>query len=98
MANTPQSRKRARQEPRRRMRNVMLVTRFRTYLKKARVAAAAGDAAAAREAFAKFASIADSSVGKGIVHRNKAARLKRALSVSLRRLSAGSVPAGPGTA
>lgn len=94
MANSPQSRKRARQGPGRRRRNVMLVTRFRTYLKKARAAAGAGDAAAAREAFAGFVRIADSSVGKGIVHRNKVARLKRALSLSVKRLSAASADGG----
>jgi len=98
MANSPQSRKRARQEVVRRARNVTQRSRFRTYTKKARAAIGAGDADAARAALGEFVSVADSAARKGIIHRNKAARLKSKLSAAAKELRLKSGPQGQGQA
>ncbi len=89
MANSKQSRKRARQEVGRRVRNVMLMSRFRTYTKKVRAALSQGDGNNAKDVYGQFVRIADSTARKGIVHRNMTARLKRKLSAAVKELAAG---------
>ena len=87
MANTPQSRKRARQAITRRARTVVHMSRFRTYTKKVRAALVQGDADKAKLAYGEFVKIADSAATKRIIHKNKAARLKRNLSAAVKALS-----------
>ena len=88
MANTRQSGKRARQAAARRARGQALRSRFRTELKKARAAVASGDEEKARKAFAVFQAVADRTAGKGGIHANNAARVKRRLGMALKNLSA----------
>lgn len=88
MANSAQATKRARQADRRRMRNVVQRTRFRTFQKRAVVAIDSKDATKAKEAVNTFVQVADIAASKGIVHRNKAARIKSRLNIALLRLSA----------
>lgn len=80
MANSAGSRKRARQAEKRRQHNASLRSMVRTYIKKVDAAIESGDQAAAQEAFKVAQPILDSSVNKGIFHKNKIARTKSRLS------------------
>lgn len=74
MANTPQSGKRARQMIKRRLRGQSTRARCRTMTKKAR-AALSGEGFAG--AYKDMQSALDGAAGKGILHRNTVARLKK---------------------
>ena len=86
MANTAQATKRARQAEKHRQRNASQRSQLRTSIKKVLTAIGAGDAAAARQAFAEAMPRIDSAVGKGLIHGNKAARHKRRLNQHIRNL------------
>lgn len=85
MANSPQARKRVRQSVRRTAVNRSRVTQYRTQVKKVETAIAAGDKAAAQEAFRSAQPVLMSGVNKGIVHKNTVARKISRLS---RRINA----------
>ena len=87
MANSPQARKRARQAVQRRARNASHRSTVRTYIKKVVSAIEAGDREAAQEAFRDAEPVIDRMVGKGILHRNKAARHKSRLAASIRAMT-----------
>ena len=87
MANSAQSRKRARQAENRRQRNSAQRSTFRTAVKKVLKAIAAGDKAAATEAYNKAVPVIDSAAGKGLIHANKAARHKSRLNAHIKALS-----------
>jgi small subunit ribosomal protein S20 len=88
MANTPQSKKRARQAERRQDINKARRSRIRTYLRKVEEAIASGKqdvaAAALREAQPELAR----GVSKGVVHKNTAARKMSRLAARVKALSA----------
>lgn len=98
MANTKQAEKRVRQNKTRRGSNLPHLTRYRTYLKRARAAVLGGDPAKACEAAEKFMSVADSVSRKGIVPANRAARHKSRLAVLLRATKSGRPGAGKSSA
>jgi small subunit ribosomal protein S20 len=86
MANSLQSKKRARQETVRHARNMSLRSRAFTQIKKARNAIFAGEKDKAQtEVKAAFSEI-DRMVPKGVFHKNRAARLKSRLNASLKKL------------
>lgn len=87
MANSPQARKRARQAERHRARNVSHRSTVRTYIKKVVAAVETGDAEAASAALKDAIPVIDKMAGKGIMHRNKAARHKSRLSAKVNALS-----------
>lgn len=87
MANSKQSKKRAKQAEVHRQHNASLRSRLRTYIKKVVLAIATKDAAAAKAAFTVAVPVIDSMVNKGIIHRNKAARHKSRLSAQIKTLS-----------
>lgn len=87
MANSPQARKRARQAERRRARNASHRSRVRTYIKKVVAAIEAGDPEAASSALRRAEPVIDGMAGKGILHKNKAARHKRRLAARIKRLA-----------
>ena len=93
VANTKQSEKRARQSQTRRLRGQAIRSRCRTMIKKTRAAVAAGDPAQARAAFVAMQAVTDSAVGKKMLHRNTAARIKLRLSRLCRLMPATPVPA-----
>ena len=74
MANTPQSRKRARQNEARFAVNKARRSRIRTYLRKVEEAIASGDQAAAAEALKNAQPELMRGVSKGVVHKNTASR------------------------
>lgn len=88
MANSPQARKRARQAEKRRKHNASLRSMVRTYLKKVVGAIAAGDAEAAKAAYAAATPVVDRMADKGIIHKNKAARHKSRLSAQIKAMNA----------
>ena len=60
---------------------------YRTALKAVRKLIVAGDKAAAQEAFVKAQSVIDAMAGKGVLHRNAAARHKSRLSASIKAMA-----------
>lgn len=79
MANSKSSKKRIRVAERRRDRNKPFRTEARTFVKKAEVAIAAGDVAAAEAATLEAVSVLDRVAGKDVIHKNNAARRKSRL-------------------
>ena len=88
MANSPQARKRARQNDKARLHNASLRSMVRTYLKKVIAAIEAGDAEAAKAAYNAAVPVLDRVADKGILHKNKAARHKSRLNAQIKALSA----------
>ena len=88
MANTPQVRKRARQNEKNRKHNGSMRSMVRTYLKKADAAIESGEVAAAQAAFNIVAPILDRIADKGVIHKNKAARHKSRLNTKIKALLA----------
>lgn len=84
MANTKTAKKRVKTIAARTMRNKANRSSLRTYIKKANIALESGaenKTEVVREAMRKI----DSSVGKGILHKNTAARKKSQLARSLNK-------------
>jgi small subunit ribosomal protein S20 len=80
VANTAQAKKRARQAEVRRTANKMLRTRVRSAIKDTLTAIEGGDKTKAEATLKSALPIIDSSVNKGIIHKNKAARHKGQLN------------------
>ena len=74
MANSPQSKKRARQNARRFAVNKARRSRIRTYLRKVEEAIASGDGEAAKTALRTAQPELMRGVSRGVVHKNTAAR------------------------
>ncbi|SMF44075.1 SSU ribosomal protein S20P [Alteromonadaceae bacterium Bs31] len=88
MANSPQAKKRARQNDKRRAHNASLRSMVRTYLKKVVAAIEAGDAEKAKTAYDAAVPVVDRMADKGIIHKNKAARHKSRLNAQIKALAA----------
>lgn len=88
MANIKSAIKRARQNIVRRQRNVAARSMYRTFVKNVVKAIESGNKEAAREAYAKAQPIIDKAAGKGLIHKNKAARIKSRLSARIKALAA----------
>lgn len=86
MANTPQSKKRARQTERRTDINKARRSRIRTYLRKFEEAIASGNVDAAREALKNAQPELMRGVTKGIVHKNTASRKVSRLAARVKAL------------
>ncbi|WP_460272882.1 30S ribosomal protein S20 [Celeribacter sp. ULVN23_4] len=87
MANTPQSKKRARQAVRRNDVNKARRSRIRTYLRKVEEAIASGDQAAAQAALKAAQPELMRGVTKGVVHKNTASRKMSRLSSRVKALA-----------
>mgnify|MGYP002398488584 CR=1 FL=1 len=87
MANSPQSKKRARQAERRYTVNKMRRSRIRTFLRKVEEALASGDQTAAAEALKAAQPELMRGVTKGIVHKNTAARKMSRLASRVKSLA-----------
>jgi small subunit ribosomal protein S20 len=88
MANTPQSKKRARQNERRFEINKARRSRIRTYLRRVEEALAAGDAEAAKIALLAAQPELDRGVTKGVLHKNTVARKMSRLSSRVKAITA----------
>jgi len=87
LANSPQARKRARQAECNRQSNTAQRSRMRTSIKRTVKALEAGDKETATAAYRAAVPIIDSACGKGLLHRNKAARHKRRLNARLQAMA-----------
>lgn len=86
MANIASARKRARQAAKARLHNASLKSRLRTHIKNVVKAVEKGDREAAAAAYKAAVPIIDSSVNKGLLHRNTAARHKSRLNARIKAL------------
>lgn len=68
-------------------RNKAARSSLKTYLKKFDVAVAAGNRAEAESAYATAVKKVDQAVGKGLLHKNTAARRKSSLTRKLNRIA-----------
>lgn len=88
MANSPQARKRAKQNSVRRLRNHSQRAAVRTAIKKLDAAIAAGNKDEAKAAYEASASMIDKATVKGLHHKNRAARLKSRLNKRVKEMAA----------
>ena len=86
MANSPQAKKRARQNERRALVNQARRSRIRTFLRKLEEAIESGDKAAATEAFKAAQPEVRRGVTKGIFHKNTASRKISRLAARVKAL------------
>ncbi|MDR9393904.1 30S ribosomal protein S20 [Roseovarius sp. SYSU LYC5161] len=87
MANTPQSKKRARQNARRISVNKARRSHIRTHLRKVEEAIASGDKDAAQAALQTAQPELMRGVTKGVFHKNTAARKMSRLAARVKALS-----------
>ncbi|MFX0542082.1 30S ribosomal protein S20 [Roseovarius sp. S1116L3] len=87
MANTPQSKKRARQNETRLAVNKARRSRIRTYLRKVEEAIASGDKSAAEAALRAAQPELMRGVTKGVFHKNTASRKMSRLSSRVNAIS-----------
>jgi small subunit ribosomal protein S20 len=87
VANSPQARKRARQNDKRRAHNASLRSLVRTKIKQVIAAVRAGDAATAQTALNEAVPVIDRMAGRGIIKKNKAARHKSRLNAKVKALA-----------
>ena len=88
MANSVQARKRARQANSRRVANMALASRYRTFVKKVVKLIEKGEHEQALQSYREATPMIDSAVSRGLIHRNKAARQKSRLNARIKSLSA----------
>ncbi len=88
MANIKSQIKRNKQNEKRRLRNRVFVGSARTQVKKARLAIAEGNQEDAALATQKAIIALDKAAGKGMIHKNNAARRKSRLMKELAALQA----------
>ncbi|MGR3836883.1 MAG: 30S ribosomal protein S20 [Cognatishimia sp.] len=86
MANSPQSKKRARQNERRALVNQSRRSRIRTFIRKVEEAIASGDQSAAAEALRAAQPEVMRGVNKGIFHKNTASRKISRLAARVKAL------------
>ena len=87
MANIASAKKRARQSEARRKHNASLRSRMRTAVKRVRKLIAEGNKEAAQQALRVAQSLLDSTAGKGIVHKNMAARSMSRLAAAVKAMA-----------
>lgn len=86
MPNITSAKKRARQSEAKRQHNKHIRSGMRTTVKAVVYAIEAGDKSAASEAYKLAVPQIDSSVTKGIMHKNKAARSKSRLNARIQAM------------
>lgn len=86
MANSAQALKRSKQAEKSRQQNMTIRTRLRTYIKRVTNSADEGNTEGTVVAYKDAVPFIDSAVNKGLIHRNKAARLKSRLNARIVKL------------
>ena len=87
MANSPQARKRARQNDKRRVHNASLRSLVRTKIKQVIAATDTGSSEDARAAYDSAVPVIDKMANRGIIKKNKAARHKSRLNARVKALA-----------
>ncbi len=88
MANIKSAIKRARQNIKLRQRNTSARSMYRTFVKHVIKAVELGDKEGARAAYAVAQPIIDKAASKGLIHKNKASRIKSRLSAKIKGIAA----------
>jgi len=88
VANIKSAIKRARQNIKLRQHNASARSMYRTFIKNVLKAVEAGDQEAARAAYAKAQPVIDKASDKGLLHKNKAARIKSRLNARVKAMAA----------
>ena len=88
MANIKSAIKRARQNVKLRQHNNSARSMFRTYIKNVLKAVETGNKEDALAAYVKAQPVIDKAAAKGLVHKNKAARIKSRLVVRVKAMTA----------
>ena len=91
MANIKSAKKRARQAEKRRQHNASLRSMVRTCIKKVITAIQSGEKKLAEECYRQAQPVLDRMAGKGLIHKNKAARHKSRLSARIKGMTAEAV-------
>ena len=87
MANSPQARKRVRQNVKRQERNGARMSRIRTFVKKVELAIQSGDEAAARSALRAAQPQIMRGASKGVLHPKTASRKISRLSARVKTMT-----------
>ena len=87
VANSPQARKRARQNDKRRARNASLRSLVRTKIKQVIAAADTGNSDDALAAYDSAVPVIDRMANRGIIKKNKAARHKSRLNARVKAMA-----------
>jgi len=88
VANSPQARKRAKQNDKQRAHNASLRSLVRTKMKQVLAAVNAGEHGPAQQAYNAAVPVIDRMANKGIIKKNKAARHKSRLNAKVKALAA----------
>jgi small subunit ribosomal protein S20 len=88
VANSPQARKRAKQNDKRRAHNASLRSLVRTKMKQVLAAIGTGEHGSAQDAYNQAVPVIDRMANKGIINKNKAARHKSRLNAKVKALAA----------
>lgn len=86
VANSPQAKKRARQNQKRQLQNASRRSSIRTVIKKTLKILRSNNQSAIQDTFQKTIQLLDKAAGKQIIHPKKAARLKSRFSQRVRAL------------
>jgi len=86
MPHSTSSRKRVRQNEKRRQRNQAVKSTVRTHIKKVRAAIASGDAAKAEQELKLAAKRLDKAAGAKVIHKNQASRKKARLQAAINKV------------
>ena len=87
MANTKSAQKHMRSDERKRVRNLKVRSRVKTFVKKAEQSIGVNDATTV-EAIRQACSELDKAASKGVIHKNNAARRKSRLMAKLNKATA----------
>jgi small subunit ribosomal protein S20 len=88
VANIKSAIKRARQNDKIRMHNTSARSMLRTFVKNVLKAVLTGSPDAAKQAFEKAQPVIDKATNKGLIHKNKAARIKSRLNARIKAMAA----------
>lgn len=88
MPNIKSAIKRVKKSEKRRLRNAMIKSDLRTAVKKANIAIENKDQTAVKELLLNATKKLDKAASKGVIHKNKAARLKSRLMKKANALNA----------
>ena len=87
MANIKSAIKRARQNVKLRQHNASARSMYRTFIKHVLKAVDEGNKELAKAAYAKAQPVIDKAAGKGLIHKNKASRIKSRLSARVKAMA-----------
>ncbi len=87
MPHSKSARKRLRQNQKRNLRNRMVKSEVKTYMKRVQAAVDSGNAEQAREVMRETQARLDKAVRKGVLHKNTVSRRKSQLALKVAAMS-----------